>query len=79
MFRCANFGRRLTVEPYHFVYRVENSRFFLSQFEFSHDQSRDVVHHRFITDGAWLDVLTKFEPNFALVRRFARDPEPDEV
>lgn len=66
-------------KPYHFAYRVENSRFFLSQSELYREQSRDAVHYRFITGGACLDVLTKFAPNFALVRCFARSREPDEV
>lgn len=71
---------RIGVKPYHFAYRVENSRFFLSQSEFYRDQYREAVHYRFITGGACLDVLTKSGPNFALVRCFVRDdPEPDDV
>jgi hypothetical protein len=57
----------------HFAYRVENSRFFLSQSEFYRDLFREAVHYRFITGGACLDVLTRATPSFALVRWFARD------
>ncbi|MCM2477599.1 hypothetical protein HGO38_29560 [Rhizobium sp. CG5] len=67
------------IKPYHFAYRVDNSRFFLSQSEFYKDLKREAVHYRFITGGACLDVLTTCEPIFALVRCFARLPEPDEV
>ncbi|MBB2823380.1 UNVERIFIED_ORG: hypothetical protein GGD59_006690 [Rhizobium esperanzae] len=70
---------RVGMKPYHFAYRVENSRFFLSQSEFYRDQYREALHYRFITGGACLDVLTKSDPDFALVRCFARDDsEPDE-
>jgi len=68
------------VKPYHFAYRVENSRFLLSQSDFYRDQSREAVHYRFVTGGACLDVLTKTDPNFTLVRCFARnEPEPGQV
>jgi len=44
------------------------------------DQSREAVHYRFITGGACLDVLTKTDPNFTLVRCLARnEPEPGQV
>ena len=68
------------LKPHHFAYRVENSRFLRSQSEFYRDQSREAVHYRFITGGACLDVLAKADPNFTLVRYFARnEPEVGEV
>ena len=64
----------------HFAYRVENSRFFLSQSEFYRDLFREAVHYRFITGGACLDVLSRATPSFALVRWFARDdPKPSHL
>ncbi len=63
------------LKPRHFAYRIENSRLFLSQSEFYRDLDREAVHYRFVTGGACLDVLTRFEPVFALARCFVRDSE----
>jgi hypothetical protein len=57
--------------PYHFAYRVEGSRFLLSQSEFCRDTQRDAVHYRFVTAGACLDVLTNREPSCMLVSSVA--------
>ena len=56
----------------HFAYRVENSRFLLSQSEFYRDMYREAIHYRFVTGGACLDVLTQAAPSFHLVPWFAR-------
>ncbi|WP_429806645.1 hypothetical protein [Ensifer sp. B1-9] len=64
--------------PYHFAYRVENSRFWLSQSEFYRELKRDAAHYRFITGGACLDILATVEPRFSLVRQFNRKADPDE-
>lgn len=64
----------------HFSYSMENSRFILAQSGFYRDMYPDAVHYRFVTGGACLDVLTRADPNFALVRWFARaEPLSDET
>lgn len=51
----------------HLAYRVDDSRSAKAQSEAWRYIFRPVIHHRFITGSACLDVLSKASPTFAVV------------
>ena len=57
------------IVPHHFAYRVEGASFAESQPEAWKQAFGSMNHFRFITGWGCLDVLTKGEPEFAVVPR----------
>lgn len=53
----------------HFAYRLEGSAFFLMQSDIWRTCHEPCAHYRFITGWTCLDVVTKAEPQFAIVTR----------